>query len=575
METDPALFREALLNLAGRLERDGKLAQAAELYAGLDDPVARDRLNTLLGTGGAPAARMELQLRNLCGQMLDPASLLAMLGGGAAFRLVRLGSLGWIARGLGGPSLALGRSALATGLALSAEASSFTLLHRFLEPVFSGASAPEDSLPRALASSHLNFAGLRLGAATLGRASPILGLLSGVALAQGLESASGLRPMQDTSLRAVDILAASAQFYLTGRLLEGLPLLQRAWARLEGWAYRGAWISGLRREARSFPVDLLPRHRLRYLETLEAASQGRLDPVAARDRLTQILRDDYLEKLRPLGVVTRESSWQEWLRERGAAPDAPAWIQRALADPQAVNWRMQRLEFEGIQELSPESAAAGERELSSLNASGGLHYLLEKCLSLPTGTLFGGSVASEHFLMLPVEAMWRLGEYQWGRDGVLPEVVESIVSQERLAALAVTDRRPILLSGRYWSLHGFDSVHPSVAWEHDIYHLLDISEHAPAERREIVDLYGILRWARTTTPEEAASHREMLGTWLDGKFSQNGDHSRLFYQVFGRGFSEPYRRSALRLLRGGLPSLERGAELLRQAERAAEPRRGE
>jgi len=566
-EPDPTLRNGSLRGFARRLENSGDLQIAAELYARLDDPRAVRRLRDLSGNGSDGFARAELQFRQIAGQTFDPANLLPMLGAGLVFRAAQWGSLRWVLRGMGGPSLRLGRSALAGLASLSLEATCFTLLHRGMRGALHGEALDAESLSTELISSHLNFAALRLGASTLGHFSPLLGLLLGVTLAQRLEIATGIVPQQGDDGRVADILATSAQFYLTGRLMEHFPLLQRIWARAERWAYRSPWLETLRREGRTGNVDLSLHHRARFLSALEAAASGKVSEEATQDQLVGILREDYLEKVRGLGLQIQEVPWKQWLRQQSQRTLSPLWVARALVDPRGDDWKVHLLDFNGLGDIPDSNASM--RDCESLTTSGGLHSLIETELGLPRGSLIEPRMGSGFSYLLPVEFLWRSAEYRFGSSAVQAEVLPALASQEHLGSLATANRRPVMLSGRYWNaIHNVISLHPYVAWEHDIYHLLEISSHAPAERREIADLYGILRWARPTDREEQSFHAELMESLLDGVESKAGDHSSLFYRIFSQTHSRGYRDAAMRLLRTSLPPLPRGMEILRQAERA-------
>jgi len=241
-ESDPSLYREALLGLAQRQVQEGRTELAVQLYQELlntspanspEATRARGGLDAILGRG-AVGNRAEFLLRNFAQQSADPSTLLAMTAAGAVFRLTRLATLSRLA-GETSPGFLtrlLGAGRLASLAGFAAEAPVFTLAGRLGSEAL---GRPQDwsgrSLGRDLASSYLVLGGLRFAGA-VGRSlseragnPAVLGglvqqgsMLSGILLGHRLETLIGLRASVNGATTLTDSLALLLQFHVAGNL---------------------------------------------------------------------------------------------------------------------------------------------------------------------------------------------------------------------------------------------------------------------------------------------------------------------------------------------------------------------
>jgi len=246
-DREPELAEEGLWELSNRMERDGRVEAAAELYqvlAGQAQPRiasrARDRLNVMAGHSAGPA-RWEYLADRFSEELFDPASLVGMGVAGMAFRSARLFTLSRIARLYVLPSPRLA-SLAATTVGLSAEIPAFVLASRLARQA-QGHEVPWSvpSLGHDLASTGLLLGSLRLSgtvATTLLRPSLRLSTLEtvpwrfqiGVGLGQQaamfggilashyLQSELGLRSVETNAVWLSEGLATLLQFNAAGRV---------------------------------------------------------------------------------------------------------------------------------------------------------------------------------------------------------------------------------------------------------------------------------------------------------------------------------------------------------------------
>ncbi len=248
METDPELFAAAALNFARELEASSHPELAVLLYqslAGTAPPPlasrARRELAILRGQGGF-GARLEFQMKNFAGQVVDPSALVAMALGGCAYRLARLGALSRL-----GPGLASRLWAGAVGL--GAEVPVFTLSARAMNQVLGRSSGLDrPSLAGELAVATLFLGSVKLAGAgggvltqdlaangaktrALRSALPTASLFAGIGLGHRLEIAAGLRPDRSGGDAWAEDLATLFQLQAAGSFSRFL--LGKEWARLE------------------------------------------------------------------------------------------------------------------------------------------------------------------------------------------------------------------------------------------------------------------------------------------------------------------------------------------------------
>lgn len=255
-ETDPGLFYEGLLGLAGREERDDRLEFASAIYStvaesGPNRPLqerAQARLDAIVGRG-AIGNRAEFLLRRLARDASHPSMLVGMAGAQAVFGLSRMAILSRLAaspttnfftRGFGARALA------STG-AFMLEAPSFVAFTR-------GANAAlgqeQDwrlaTLGREVAGSFITLGALKTAGALstgafnrihginplTGRATRLTGLsafsqrvlpqaamFGGIVAGHSLETRLGIREHVDGATTMVDSLAMLLQFHVGGRLM--------------------------------------------------------------------------------------------------------------------------------------------------------------------------------------------------------------------------------------------------------------------------------------------------------------------------------------------------------------------
>lgn len=275
-ENDPEMFYEGLLQLGQKVEAEGRIAEAAELFAAivqappaaLTDPVraiqrrAQEHWDAMTGNG-ASVYRSEFLLRGVAEQATEPTGLVGLTAAGTVFRATRLAAL---ARLAGSPTATLltrgvGAELAAGILGFGAEALTFPLAGR-------GAAAllgrdldwSADRVGAEIAGSFLLLGAMKLGAGATSRLGRGLagavfrqaGLLGGIALGHRLETAAGLRQPRDAAMSLADSLAILLQVNVAGRLAQGIMGEGfRNWeSELEGRTLR---LSGDRRPGFRFP----------------------------------------------------------------------------------------------------------------------------------------------------------------------------------------------------------------------------------------------------------------------------------------------------------------------------------
>ncbi len=247
-EQNPEMFFNGLLNFGFRLENQGKIELAAEVYsaivgAGLVSapPLhirekAENQLNAILGKGST-GPRTEFLLRQFAEQATDPAAIFAMASGGIVYKATRLAAL---TRLLSSPTrnfFTSGFSARAAAslLGFAAEVPAFTLAAKLGNAAL-GRQQTWDvtSLSRELASGVIVLGSLKLsgwGSALVmnrlqGQASAGIlrggvqqgGMLGGILLGHRLEEAAGLREAMDGPATLMDSLVTLLHFNIGGQL---------------------------------------------------------------------------------------------------------------------------------------------------------------------------------------------------------------------------------------------------------------------------------------------------------------------------------------------------------------------
>lgn len=251
-ENDPGLFLEGLVHWGQRLEASGHLEAAVEVYTRIlnssehngastlearsSRQQAKNRLDAILGAGDV-GARSEFLLRRFCHEATDPATLISMAIGSAAFRFTRLAVLGHLrslpAMGLLSRGQLPHIAASLAGFAL--EAPAFTLSAHGLRRFFGETSSSGGgSLSQEVLSSYLVLGSLKASGYLAGRMVRGLALresslgatffrqgaaLSGLLMGRKAEESLGLRPVRGGAMALVDSLATLAQFYSGGRIL--------------------------------------------------------------------------------------------------------------------------------------------------------------------------------------------------------------------------------------------------------------------------------------------------------------------------------------------------------------------
>ncbi len=327
-ENRPAFRAEAFLALAARLEREGRVEAAAELYGavlampGIDAqlPLARQRFDALQGQGPL-RPRLESLGRRFVAQATDPRMIAAFGVASWVAGMTRLGVGAWLAsRGAGLLTRGLG-ARLAGGTAgYVAEVPAFVGARRLLSHFSRSEGAHEPGLGEELASAAIflgvlqmsGFAGGALGRrwakAPLPRGAwNAAASLGGVYLGHRLEEAAGLRPARDEASRWVDTADTWLQMQVGGRMMHGLGGTAGARARYELLLRHGLETAlsprpGLAASAR-FLEGSAPAAAYSFREMIGAEVPPLIEP--ALQRLSQswgrVAGKDSLHQVRVLG----------------------------------------------------------------------------------------------------------------------------------------------------------------------------------------------------------------------------------------------------------------------------------
>ncbi len=284
-EPSSEVFFNALLNFGLRLESQGKIELAAEVYSAIvgagqemqglghrgkglrenalnpapytlspafsGPPLqirekAEIQLNAILGKGST-GPRAEFLLRQFSEQATDPAAIFAMGAAGATFKLVRLSTLSRLLASPARNLLTSGVGARATAglVGFSAEAPAFTLAGKLGNTVLGRpqdwgiGSIASQTASAAVVLGSLKFVGwgASVGARQLGSSSKIFpqaGMFGGILIGHRLETAVGLRDPQDGATTLTDSLVTLLHFNVAGHLTrsafgEKFHTQQREW----------------------------------------------------------------------------------------------------------------------------------------------------------------------------------------------------------------------------------------------------------------------------------------------------------------------------------------------------------
>ncbi|MCC6273575.1 MAG: hypothetical protein IT572_08925 [Deltaproteobacteria bacterium] len=327
-ENRPSFRAEALLALAGRLEREGRIEAAAELYhAVLEMPEvdafsrrARERFDALQGQGPLNR-RLENLGRRFVAQATDPRMIAAFGVASWVAGMTRLGAGAWLAsRGAG--LLTRGPGARLTGgiAGFLAEVPAFVGARRILSRFSRTEEAQEPGLGEELASAALflgvlqlsGFAGSALGRrpgnTPLSRGAWQAGTsLGGVYLGHRLEEVVGLRPARDEASRWVDTADTWLQMQVGGRMMHGVGGMAGARVRYELLLRHGLETSLSPRPGLARPAQFLEGSELPAGYSFREMSGAEIQPLTepALQRLSQtwgrVANKDSLDQVRRLG----------------------------------------------------------------------------------------------------------------------------------------------------------------------------------------------------------------------------------------------------------------------------------
>lgn len=356
-EGDAELLGEGLLSLAGRQERSGQEALAAQIYSSLTEAEAgafpasvverARRRSAALNGQGSFGDRAEVLTRHFIREATDPVTLLAMTAGSAAYATARVGLL---SRLLAAPSGALTRGLAARGLAaagaFAVEIPSFWLANKGMRDAIQPGSQSWDMATNAreLASLGLTLGALKLagfGAASAqarfgvqnsvgASAFRQAGMFTGILTGHGLERWAGLRPGSDNATTLLDSLVLLLQFNVGGRLSH--ELMGQRWAATQA-AMDARFENAIRRPA------IHPSQGPGIEPPLAMAAMGG-DGLPPRGR-------------EPLDLSRPQISRMEG---SNGSPESPARVWRNLI--QDVVSRGQRAEIESLKNLLREALQA-------------------------------------------------------------------------------------------------------------------------------------------------------------------------------------------------------------------------
>ncbi|HKY62917.1 MAG TPA: hypothetical protein VJR29_05815, partial [bacterium] len=254
-ERDPELLGEGLISLAGRQERAGREAFAAQIYSTLSQAPAgelpasiverADRRLAALSGQGTIGDRAEVLARHFVQEATDPVTLLAMTVGSTAYATARAGLLSrLIAAPSGVFTRGLAARSLAAGGAFAFEVPAFWATNKGLREALRPGSQSWDlaSNARELATLGLSLGALKLagfGATSLHARAGLrngvsaslfrqAGMFTGILAGHGLERWAGLRPATDGATALFESLVLLLQFNAGASLSH--QLLGSRWA---------------------------------------------------------------------------------------------------------------------------------------------------------------------------------------------------------------------------------------------------------------------------------------------------------------------------------------------------------
>lgn len=350
------LASQNLLSLAQHHRRQGNDGAALELLSTLlnDENLAEasqeraeHQAQAITGSGGLTSERVEFLAGHLVDQVMDPASLGAMMGAGLTYRAARFGLLRGAARwGLRGRSIGVASSLGAFAL----EATGFPLYHRFADQALGRAvDWSAEGLRHGIAGSFLMLGGLKLfgfgghqlvrrwqaGRLLRGGLServllsviPQMAMYLGIVSGTRAEQWAGLAPEQNTGQLLVESLSTLIQFNGIGRLLaRGTPGLLRQFEQdlerehqriLTGnlhLSHAGASPIGPsgRNSGVWIPEEALGTHVFSVRNHPEAGGPGRGDPPSCSPLEAEGLRDYQREMLDQL-IQDLQQGEHPWL----------------------------------------------------------------------------------------------------------------------------------------------------------------------------------------------------------------------------------------------------------------------
>lgn len=328
-ENRPEFRAEAFLALAARLEREGRVEGAAELYrAVLEMPEidassrqARRRFEALQGLGPL-IPRLENLGRRFVAQATDPRMIAAFGVASWVAGVARLGAGAWLAnRGAGLLTRGLG-ARLAGGTAgYLAEVPAFVGARRLFSQFSRTEGAHEPGWGEELASAAIflgvlqlsGFAGAALGRRWSRQILPrgawnAAASLGGVYVGHRLEEVAGLRPARDEASRWVDTADTWLQMQVGGRMMHGLGGTAGARARYEQLYRHGLETAlsprpGLGRPARFLEGSALAAG-YSYREIVGAEVPPITEPALQRlsQAWSRVASKDSLDQVRRLGL---------------------------------------------------------------------------------------------------------------------------------------------------------------------------------------------------------------------------------------------------------------------------------
>lgn len=296
---------------------------------------------------------------------------------------------------------------------------------------------------------------------------------------------------------------------------------------------------------------LAPRNNEAFNDTILSLKNREVSDAAGLALLLEVLQADWLGQIEARGVAINTISLKDFrdlvVTRGGRAPD---WMLPMLTSALGEYAEIHETHVTPAQMSGHRPVRLGDTAFfNAYGLSGGLMTFFENLLGLPSKTLYE-SLPNGGLVMryLPPGILLEMGRNLYGHQAVNIRLVPEIVGGPAMRRLIAADERPMIVSKDYQNVHSQENMHPYVAWEHDVFHVLKVGRIPRGVRSEWAKLQETVLALSYRFPEEEEIPTLVEDGLFDGEYSDPGGNGRFFAHIYRRGPGPEYLRALRREL---------------------------